>query len=110
MLIMLNAELPSVIAVFACLIISAFFSAAETAITSLGTLKARHMLDGLKGRTRVAMRMWIHTPGRVLTTILVFNNGVNILASSIVTKIAIEYFSNAARSFGCSTKLDRSHW
>ena len=78
-----------------CLILSAFFSATETAITSLGTLKVKHLLDS-RGKSVSHLKLWITHPGRVLTTILIFNNVVNILASSVTTYVTNKYFDNAA--------------
>lgn len=81
--------------IFGCLLLSAFFSAAETAITSLGTLKARHLLES-GGKSVAHLKFWISHPGRVLTTILIFNTAVNILASSVATEIAYVRFQNGA--------------
>lgn len=83
------------IVVIGCIFLSAFFSAAETAITSLGILKSKHLLDS-GGRSLSHIKFWLAHPGRVLTTILVFNTGVNILASSIVTELAYERFQSNA--------------
>lgn len=81
--------------ILGCLVLSAFFSAAETAITSLGILKAKHLLD-TGGKAASYLKFWILHPGRILTTILIFNTGVNILASSIVTELVYERFQNGA--------------
>lgn len=72
-----------------CLVFSALFSASETAITSLGTLKTKHLLES-RPKDRIILTFWLENPGRVLTTILTVNNLVNILASAIITKIAIQ--------------------
>ncbi len=79
--------------ILGCLILSAIFSAAETAITSLGILKAKHLLD-VGGKSSAHIKFWLTHPGRVLTTILIFNTGVNILASSVVTELVFERFQN----------------
>lgn len=78
-----------------CLVFSAFFSASETAITSLGVLKARHLLDQ-KEKAVKQLQLWLKYPQRVLTTILIFNNVVNILASAVATDLATRYFENQA--------------
>ncbi len=83
------------IVIFGCLCLSAFFSAAETAITSLGILKSKHLLDS-GGKSVSHVNFWLSYPGRVLTTILFFNTGVNILASSVVTEIASARFQSGA--------------
>lgn len=91
----LYVELNQLILIVFCLFLSAFFSASETAITSLGTLKTKHMIDSL-GKSVSHLKLWIDYPGRVLTTILLFNNIVNILASSVVTQMATKYFESGA--------------
>ena len=78
-----------------CLSLSAFFSAAETAITSLGALKARHLIDQ-RGKSVSQLRLWLQHPSRVLTTILIFNNLFNIMASAIAADLAIGYFESSA--------------
>ncbi len=67
---------------------SAFFSAAETALTSLSKIRLRNMVDdGVKNADKVAKAT--ENPGKLLSTILIGNNIVNICASSIATAIAI---------------------
>jgi CBS domain containing-hemolysin-like protein len=78
-----------------CLILSAFFSASETAITSLGSLKAKHLID-TRGAAVEKLNLWLTYPERVLTTILIFNNVVNILASALATDMATRHFENQA--------------
>lgn len=81
--------------IFGCLVLSAFFSAAETAITSLGILKSKHLLD-TGGKSASHIKFWLAHPGRVLTTILIYNTGVNILASSVVTELAYQRYHDSA--------------
>jgi putative hemolysin len=85
-----------------CLMLSALFSAAETAITSLGSLKARHILDN-EGRSVRPLTLWLSHPGRVLTTILIFNNLVNILASAIITNLTAQLAQS--RALGIATGI-----
>ncbi len=67
---------------------SAFFSAAETALTSLSKIRLRNMVDdNIKNADKVAKIT--DDPGKLLSTILIGNNIVNICASSIATAIAI---------------------
>ena len=96
------AEAGSLAVIFTCLVLSAFFSAAETAITSLGAMKARHIIDQ-RGKAAAQLNLWISHPGRVITTILLFNNVVNILASSVTTQLTYHYFRSGA--IGLATGL-----
>lgn len=91
----LIAEIHSVYLIIFCLSLSAFFSAAEMAITSLGLMKVKHLLDK-KDKRAMALTLWVKHPGRVITTILLFNNIVNILASSLTTRLAYKYFESGA--------------
>ena len=91
----LYTELNDLVIIALCLVSSAFFSASETAITSLGFLKTKHMIDRL-GKGVSHLKLWMDHPGRVLTTVLLFNNVVNILASSLITQMSTRYFENGA--------------
>ncbi|HAR43875.1 MAG TPA: hypothetical protein DCS07_14780 [Bdellovibrionales bacterium] len=77
--------------ILTCLILSAAFSASETAITSFSELKAKHLVERLGVRAK-AMRFWLRSPTRVLTTILVGNNLVNIGGSVIATDLILRVF------------------
>ena len=75
------------------LLISAFFSAAETAMMSLNRYKLRHLAKSKhKGALRV--EKLLQRPDRLLGLILIGNNLVNILASSIATLLAIRAFGD----------------
>ncbi len=90
----LKNEFPWVMVIMLCLCVSAFFAAAETAITSLGVLKVKHLLEINKSAT--SLKLWLKHPARVITTLLVFNNVVNILASAVTTQITNKYTENGA--------------
>lgn len=89
------AEFSTIILILICLLLSAFFSSAETAITSLGTLKVKHLLDSQPKRA-ASLKIWLTQPSRIISTILLFNNVVNILASSLTTKLTFKYFESGA--------------
>ncbi|WP_419726343.1 HlyC/CorC family transporter [Terrisporobacter petrolearius] len=70
------------------LIASGFFSASETALMSLSRIKIRHMEeDGIRGAKLVGSL--IENSNRLLTSILIGNNIVNIAATSISTSLFI---------------------
>ncbi len=76
-----------------CLVLSAIFSACETALTALARPKIEQLMD--KDSARYGrLKLWLEHPNRVLTTILVGNNIVNILASAVATTIAQHIFNN----------------
>lgn len=76
------------------IICSAFFSSSETGLLSLNRYRLRHLQrEGHKG-AQYAGRL-LNQPDRLLGTILVGNNVVNILAASIATLVAVELWGDA---------------
>lgn len=83
------------------LMMSAFFSASETALMSLSKIRLRHMVEeNVKGAERVSRLL--KSPSRLLGAILVGNNIVNIAASALATSIAIAMFG-PVQGVGIST-------
>ena len=83
-----NIELYLVLFVI-CLLLSAFFSASETSFVALQRIRMEHMLENkVKGASRVA-RM-IERPEKLLSTILLGNNFVNVAAAALATVVAVE--------------------
>ncbi len=82
------------VAVALCLIGSGFFSASETALTSLPITRLE-VLRKQGGRfTRAGLDRWASAPQELLITILVGNNLVNVLASALATSIAYRISTN----------------
>ena len=81
--------------IVACLFISAVCAGSETAITSLGSLKAKHILD-TERRAAKPLTLWLNHPGRVLTTLLIFNSAVHIFASALATDLSARHFDSNA--------------
>ena len=76
------------------LLCSAFFSSSETGMLSLNRYRLRHQArEGHRGARR-AIEL-LSRPDRMLGTILVGNNFVNILASSIATVLAMQFWGEA---------------
>ena len=70
------------------ILLSAFFSGSETGIVSLNRLKLRHLAKKNHRGAQRASRL-LERPDRLIGLILLGNNAVNILASSIATIIGI---------------------
>ncbi len=85
----LQGELPvgDLIGVAVCLVFSAFFSGTETALTALSDRRTQQAIDQ-GGRLNQVLQSWIDRPTRVLTTLLVGNNLVNIIGSVLAARIA----------------------
>jgi len=80
-----------IIAVILCLLGSGFFSASETALTSLPVTRLEALRTRSGKLTRAGLDRWASAPQDLLITILVGNNLVNVLASALATKIAYRY-------------------
>ena len=75
------------------LIGSGFFSASETSLMSLSKIRIRHMQEeGVKGAKLVASL--IEDSNKLLSTILIGNNVVNIAATSISTSLFMALLGN----------------
>ena len=77
------------------LFLSGFFSSAETALFSISRSKARHLAKQ-EGRANFLIGHLKKNPHRLLSTILIGNNVVNVGASAIATKLAIDLFHDNA--------------
>ncbi|MBI1194772.1 MAG: DUF21 domain-containing protein [Gammaproteobacteria bacterium] len=76
------------------IVLSAFFSATETAMMRLNRHRLRHFADQGNRRARLALDL-LERPDRLIGIILLGNNFVNILASSVSTIIALRTLGQA---------------
>jgi len=75
-----------------CLVASAFFSSAETAFISLPRTRVKHMVNtGVRGAERVERMM--EQSERLLATVLLCNNFVNVAAASLGTVVAVSIWA-----------------
>ena len=77
------------------LVLSAFFSSAETALFSLSKTKARHLAKKDRKSYKLIYKMK-GNPHKLLSTILIGNNIVNVGASALATSITINIFPDHA--------------
>jgi len=70
------------------LLLSGFFSSAETALFSISRAKARHIAKE-RGLTNALIKKMKDDPHRLLSTILIGNNLVNVAAAALATAITI---------------------
>lgn len=84
-----SGEAIRLISLVILLMLSAFFSSAETALTTVSRIRMRTLCE--EGDKRAATVLKItDDSGKMLSAILIGNNIVNISASSIATTLAIE--------------------
>lgn len=84
-----------IVTIIILLMLSAFFSSAETSLTCVNPVRIHTLAEG--GDKRAArVEKILSNPGKMLSTILIGNNIVNISASSLVTTFTIKVFGNYA--------------
>lgn len=83
----------SVFIIIILLLLSAFFSGSEIALFSMDKIKLRTRAGKGDKKAKI-IQDFLKEPEKIIGTILVSNNFVNILISSIITTIAIHYFNN----------------
>jgi CBS domain containing-hemolysin-like protein len=81
--------------VLACLVLSAFFSGSETALLRLGSHEVEEEVRELRGPSAVAVRDLLGHTSRLLVTILLGNNLVNILGAAAASAVAIAYLGES---------------
>lgn len=74
--------------------LSAFFSSAETAMTTANKIHIMALADEGNRQAKILMKI-IDDPGKLLSTILIGNNIVNLSASSLATTWTTRVFGNA---------------
>ena len=99
-----TSSLIQIIALVILLAGSGFFSASETALMSLSRIKIRHMEeDGVRGAKLVGSLL--EDSNRLLTSILIGNNIVNIAATSITTSLFTTTLGLGAQGVAIATAL-----
>jgi CBS domain containing-hemolysin-like protein len=76
-------------------VLSAFFSGSETALLRLGSHEVEEEVRELRGPSAIAARDLLAHTSRLLVTILLGNNLVNILGAATASAIAITYLGES---------------
>lgn len=77
------------------LVLSAFFSSAETALTTVNKIRMRTLAENGHKRAATVIKI-IEDQGKMLSAILIGNNVVNLSASSLMTMLAADFFGSKA--------------
>ncbi|WP_231701762.1 hemolysin family protein [Crassaminicella thermophila] len=85
-------EVIKLILLITLLILSGLFSSAETALTSMNIIKIKQLKNKGTKDAEVLERLMNSTP-KILSTILIGNNIVNIAATAIATELTFKYIS-----------------
>ncbi len=89
-----SGEVIQLLFVVVLLMLSAFFSSAETALTTSNKIRLKGLADEGDKRAKRVLEI-TGDSGKMLSAILIGNNIVNLSASSIATALAIKLFGNA---------------
>lgn len=85
----------SLIIIIVCIVMSAYFSATETAFSSLNKIRIKNMAE--KGNKKAALVMKLsESYDSLLSTILIGNNIVNILSASLATVLFVKILGDEA--------------
>ena len=84
----------SIFAMVVCVAMSAYFSATETAFSSLNKTRLKVLADDGNKRAALTLRL-AENYDRLISTILIGNNIVNISVASIGTLLFVELYGDA---------------
>ena len=102
---MIDVPVSAQFVLLACLlVISGFFSLAETAMMATNRYRMRHLAQGGHRGARLALDLLARTD-KLLGVILLFNNLINAAAATLVSVIAIQLFGEAEWALGAGTLL-----
>jgi len=85
-----------IIAIFILLCFSAFFSGSETALFSLGTIKLQQLKESSHPKAALVHAL-LEKPRRLLISILVGNEIINITASALAASLCISLLGNQGK-------------
>lgn len=88
----MNFPTAELLGIVLCLILSAFFSSSETALTALGRARIDKLMNERESNVKL-FQVWLDRPREILTTILIGNNIFNTLASALATSAAEQMLS-----------------
>ncbi len=93
----MNTNASYILVLVALVTMSAYFSATETAFSTANQIRLKNMADDGNRRARLALSL-VENYDRLLSTILIGNNIVNIAASSLATVLFLGYFGDVGVS------------
>lgn len=89
--------LPLLIVIIFCIIGSAYFSASETAFSTMNRIRMKNLADNGNTRAAIALKL-VDNYDKLISTILIGNNIVNILSSSLATVVFTLWLADAGVS------------
>lgn len=95
-----SSDASRIIVLLILLVFSAFFSSAETCLTTVNKMRIKSMADEKVKNAALVLKL-VEDPTKLLSSILIGNNIVNLSASSLTTSFAI----GLAKNLGFSTMV-----
>ena len=92
-----SGDVTQLIILIILLMLSAFFSSAETALTTVNRIRIRSLADDGSKRAKTVLKITDNS-GKMLSAILIGNNIVNVAAASITTSLAYSLGGSASTS------------
>ena len=91
----MSSDSTSLVIILVCLVLSAYFSATETAFSTMSHARMKTMAD--KGDKSAALALQLaDNYDTLLSAILIGNNLVNNMTASLATAFAIKFFGNGS--------------
>ena len=90
---MITEHIPSILAMLLCILFSAYFSATETAFSSLNKTRLKVMAEKGNKRAKITGEL-AENYDKLISTILIGNNIVNIAASAIATVLFVKLYGD----------------
>lgn len=91
----MDSDTVSLIIIIGCIIMSAYFSATETAFSSLNRIRVKNLAEKGNKRAKLVMKL-SENYDSLLSTILIGNNIVNIASASLATVLFVNMLGNEA--------------
>lgn len=90
-------SLPLLLVIVFCIIASAYFSASETAFSTMNRIRMKNLADGGDARAATALKL-VDNYDKLISTILIGNNIVNIISASLATVVFTAWLADAGVS------------
>ncbi len=94
-----SSSVVQIVIILILILLSGFFSSAETALSSVNRVRLRAMMEDGNKRAALVDKI-LENYSKMISTILIGNNIVNLGASSLATTFTMEVFGNAYVALG----------
>jgi putative hemolysin len=91
-----SAPFAEILSIVICVFLSGLFSGSETVLTSLTEARIMDLMSSPKRWGTKRLQHWLRNSTRILTSLLIGNNLVNIIGSILAAKVAYHYLESYA--------------